>query len=256
MDAGERLTMAKQSALFSALSFLTILPIGKERLEPSPNAALFFPVVGMGIGLFIFGVDQFATDFLFPEVRALLVVLLLAVISGGLHLDGLADSADGLLSHRSREKMLSIMHDPRIGTMGVLALLFCLTFKWVALIALSSPGSKYWILAAPAIARVALVAGLVAYPHARPQGGTHSTFYQKGKWLLLFMAWIPLSIPFFQHWISGVAALLLFFSVFIMFSRFVIGKLGGITGDTLGALCEIMETCMLLLGALIMTRGF
>ncbi|QPJ63037.1 MAG: adenosylcobinamide-GDP ribazoletransferase [Candidatus Nitronauta litoralis] len=248
--------MTKRSGFFSALSFLTVLPVGKTRLEPSPNAALFFPIVGVLIGLFIFGVDQFATDFLFPEVRGLFVVALLAVLSGGLHLDGLADSADGLLSHRSREEMLTIMHDPRIGTMGVLALVFCLTFKWVALISLSAPETKYWILAAPAIARVALVAGLVIYPHAKSEGGTHSTFYQKGKWLLLFLAWLPFLILFLNDLGSGVAGLVVFISVFYLFNQFVVGKLGGITGDTLGALCEIMETCIFLVGAVIMANGF
>ncbi len=248
--------MAKNSSFFSALSFLTILPVGKARFEPSPNAALFFPIVGVLIGLFIFGVDQFATDFLFPEIRGLLVVAMLAVLSGGLHLDGLADSADGLLSHRSREDMLDIMHDPRIGTMGALALFFCLTFKWIALINLSAPETKYWILAAPAIARVALVAGLVKYPHAKAQGGTHSTFYQKGKWLLLFFAWLPFLILFLNDLSSGIAGLILFISIFYLFNQFVIEKIGGITGDTLGALCEIMEACILLLGAVIMTNGY
>lgn len=240
---------------FSALSFLTIFPVGKVRLDHSPRSPLFFPIVGLLIGLLCFGIDRIAGHFLFPELRALLVVFFLAFISGGLHLDGLADSADGLLSHRDRDKMLSIMHDPRIGTMGVLALFFCLTFKWVALIALKTPESVIWIIAAPGIARTALVAGLVAYPHAREQGGTHSIFYQKGRWSLLALVWVPMFIPFYQQWVWGLWAVALFISVFFIFNRYVMMKLGGITGDTLGALCEITETCVLLLGAFVIANG-
>ncbi len=251
----DTIQQVKTLGFFSALSFLTILSVGRKRLEHSSHSALFFPLIGLLIGALCYAVDQFASHYLFPEVRALLVVFFLTLISGGLHLDGLADSADGLLSHRNRDEMLSIMRDPRIGTMGMLALIFCLTFKWMALIALSSTGSGVWIVAAPAIARTALVAGLVTYPHARPQGGTHSTFYQQGKWSLLALAWIPFVISFTQHWLAGLSAIILFFSLFIMFNRYVIIKLGGITGDTLGALCEIMETAMLLLGALVLAKG-
>ncbi len=240
----------------SALSFLTILPIGQEKLAHSSNTAFFFPLIGLLIGILAYGVDWFATTLLFPEIRALVIVLFLALITGGLHLDGLADSADGLLSHRPKEDMLRIMRDPRIGTMGTLVLVFCLGFKVAAISALSGPGASIWIITAPALGRAALTAGLVRYPHARPEGGTHSVFYNRKSLPLLGLVWIPFVFPLLQNPVSGIGVLLVSISVFILFNRFVCLKLGGITGDTLGALCEIMETAILLYGAFVIAKGF
>lgn len=240
----------------SALSFLTVLPAGRKRLNAAVNSALFFPVIGLLIGLLCYAVDWFCNALLFPEIRPLVLAFFLAAITGGLHLDGLADSADGLLSHRPREDMLRIMHDPRVGTMGTLALVFGLGFKVAALTALTGPGAAVWLIAAPAIARTTLTAGIVMYPHARPEGGTHSHFYQRGQWSLLGLCWLPFLIPLIHNPVSGTCALLLFAGIFYLFNRYVCLKLGGITGDTLGALCEIMETVLLLFGAFAIAKGF
>lgn len=240
----------------TALSFLTVLPVGRKQLNSATSTSLFFPLIGLLIGCLCYGLDWFCSTLLFPEVRAFAVVFFLALISGGLHLDGLADSADGLLSHRPREEMLKIMRDPRVGTMGLLALIFGLGFKFTAVSALTGPDSAVWLISAPAIARSALTAGIVMYPHARPEGGTHSHFYRRGQWGLMALCWIPFILPLMHNPVSGVGALLFFAGLFYLFNRYVILKLGGITGDTLGALCEIMETALFLFGAFALSKGF
>ncbi|HQJ31558.1 MAG TPA: adenosylcobinamide-GDP ribazoletransferase, partial [Syntrophales bacterium] len=114
-------------ALLAAFQFLTTIPLpgGKGTGEGDIAGSLpFFPVVGLLIGMAAAAGD-FVFSLLFPPgVAAVLTVLLLVLITGGLHLDGLADTADGIFSVRNRERMLEIMRDSRIGTMGVLAVVF------------------------------------------------------------------------------------------------------------------------------------
>ena len=119
--------------LISAFQFLTILPFGKPRVLDAPKTIPYFPIVGLVIGLIlVFGDHVFSR--LWPAtVVSILDVLLLAILSGARHLDGLGDTADGLFSHRSREQALDIMRDSRIGVMGLVAIVFILAIKWVSL---------------------------------------------------------------------------------------------------------------------------
>ena len=112
----------------SAIGFLTILPVPKSARTFDGKQVIYFPLVGLIIGAMLWTVDWIFSCFANIEIRVIGDVLFLAIISGALHLDGLADSADGLFSHRSREQILEIMKDSRIGVMGVLALIFCLLF--------------------------------------------------------------------------------------------------------------------------------
>ena len=235
-------------SFISALSFLTIIPLRPPEGHPKSSALLYFPIVGLLIGGLLAGVDWLGSLILYDELRALVDVAFLAFITGGLHLDGLADSADGLYFHHNREKALEIMKDPRVGVMGVLALIFCVGFKVAGLRVLEFNQCWIWFLVGPGLARLAQVAGLVFMNHARSDGGVGSVLYQKGKIRYLILGWVPLALPF---WVSvplglivaglfvvSVACLLLFFR----------WRLGGITGDTLGASTEIIETLFLVFG--------
>jgi len=235
----------------SALSFLTIFPLGKFVGKLNGTSILYFPLVGIFVGGLLAGVDWLGSQFLFDELRALLDVAFLVFVTGGLHLDGLADTMDALYFHHDREKALEIMKDPRVGVMGVLALLFCLVFKYTGLLALEFENCWIWLITAPALARSAQVAGLVFMSDARETGGVGQVLYQKGKYQYLIFCLIPLALPF---WISipvgitvGVVFVILNFSLFTFFRH----RLGGMTGDTFGALTEIMESIFLVCGGLI-----
>ena len=109
----------KLNRLIAAIQFLTILPAGKaERYDPR-NMIPYFPVVGIILGALVSAFDQAAMQLWSPPTAAVLDVVLLLVLTAGLHLDGLGDTADGLLGHRSREQALLIMKDSRIGMMGL-----------------------------------------------------------------------------------------------------------------------------------------
>ncbi len=233
----------------SALAFLTTLPFFRRSLAaPQASALYWFPLIGILLGAALAGIDRLGSLFLYDALRVMVDVAFLALVTGGLHLDGLADSADALYYHHDREKALQIMKDPRVGVMGVLALAFCLGFKAAGLWALKFESCWIWFLVAPGLARGAQVAGLVCVSHARPSGGVGAALYQKGKYLYLIPALIPLALPFWVSVSAGVIAGCLFVLVTISCLMFFQKRLGGMTGDTFGAMTEMIEALYLVLG--------
>ncbi len=211
---------------------------------------LYFPVVGFLIGGMLCMVDHLAGLFFGREVRAILDVLFLAMISGGLHLDGLADTADGFFSHRPREKMLEIMRDQRIGAMGALALTFCVLMKYGGTAGLHEGSRWIWLLAAPAFARSAQVAGLVFMDYARKDGGIATNLFQKNKYHLLLFCPLPAVLPFLLGVKIGLMVFLGFAFLTASLLFFFKRKIGGMTGDTLGAMSEIVEAAFLVIGGM------
>ena len=236
---------------YSALSFLTIFPSGKFAGKPYGASILYFPLVGIFVGSLLAGVDCLGSLFLYDELRALVDVAFLAFATGGLHLDGLADSADGLYFHHDRKKSLEIMKDPRVGVMGVLALLFCLGFKYTGLLALEFERCWVWLVVAPALARSAQVVGLIFMDDARGTGGVGQALYQKGKYQYLIFCLIPLALPFLISISMGIAIVVTFVAINFFLFVFFRHRLEGMTGDTFGALTEITETIFLVFGGLV-----
>lgn len=235
----------------SALGFLTLIPTPADSFREDGRQILYFPLIGLLIGAMLWAVDTLAAAWAYGEIRVVLDVLFLAVISGALHLDGLADSVDGLFAHRSRERALEIMKDPLIGTMGTLAVFFCILLKLTGLIQLTGDGHEYWLLAIPAYARTGQVAGLVFMDYARNDGGKSTVFFQKGRCGLLAWGIIPLALPFAGGIIPGLAAMGTFLIITVLSLWFFKNKLGGVTGDTLGALTELLESALFVAGGIV-----
>jgi adenosylcobinamide-GDP ribazoletransferase len=240
-------------AFLAALQFLTIIPLPKalagdgKSLEASVP---FFPVVGLLIGALVALSDLLLVHFLPLPVATLLTVLLLVVITGGLHMDGLADTADGFFSVRSREKMLEIMRDSRIGTMGVLAIFFVVALKVAALLPLPTPFRQETIILMPLAGRSAILFMMTALPYARPEGGLAGIFITKRSW------WAPAVALVFlltAGWVLqghlGLVAVMVSVAAAGAMIRYTFKKIGGFTGDTLGAISEITEVAVVLAGA-------
>jgi adenosylcobinamide-GDP ribazoletransferase len=172
-----------------------------------------------------------------------LAVAVLLAWSGGLHLDGVADCADGFFSARSRERMLEIMRDSRIGSMGVVGLVLVLGLKGAALASL--PRGDLWrvLLLMPLAGRVAILLMLALLPYARPQGGLATVFYRGRKWTAALVGLVVLGVG---AWLSaGSVGLLSVCDTLVLllpFCYYCHAKIGGATGDTLGAACELAET--------------
>jgi len=234
----------------SAIGFLTILPVPARAINGDGKQVLYFPLVGLVIGSLLYGVDQLLSLAPYLEVRIVGDVLFLAVISGALHLDGLADTADGIFSHRPRERILEIMKDSRIGVMGVLALLFCILLKIAGVAGIIQSETLIWLILAPALGRTALVIGLVFISHIPSEKTLAEQFYQRGEYFLLLFCPIPFAIIFHMNWVFALVSLFIFTLFLVGLLLFFKNKLGGITGDTLGAKTEIIETLFLLVGGM------
>ncbi len=244
--------------LRTAVAFLTIVPVGRAhrpREGDFGRAAVWFPVVGLLVGLTLAGVDWCGRVLWDPYVAAALVLGATVVVTGGLHIDGLMDAADALFSRQSRERMLEIMRDPRSGALGVAAGVCVLVAKLAAYGHLAGPDHWRVIVAAPVAGRLAMVVALGLFPYAREQGtGAEMTNetgarHVAGAVLLGIGGAIAL---------LGVAALCLLGLAIVLVA--VLGgyasrRLGGLTGDVYGALNELVELAALLAGAFLPTQN-
>jgi adenosylcobinamide-GDP ribazoletransferase len=231
----------------SAIQFLTIIPLGKRAFDA--RAALpYFPVCGLGIGCVVLFVDWVAGRFWPPAVVALCDVLTLIIISGSLHLDGLADTGDGLYGHRSTTTILAIMKDSRIGAMGLVAVLCCLAAKWAGISSMEMNRSL-WLLLVPAYSRGAVLIAIKSMPYGRPGGGTGHDFFEPPLeaadfWALALLAAGSLAMGWDALKIN--VGFVLIVSATLAWYR---SKLGTLTGDMLGALIEVTEAGLLMIAA-------
>lgn len=237
--------------LMAAVRFLTILPFRRGAEFDGmhfQNGLLYFPVVGLGIGALGLVAVACLGMFLPQSLTAFFGIVLLAAISGCLHLDGLADSADGLLSSRPRADKLTIMRDSRSGAMGVIALVFVLLGKYAALSSAAAAGQAVMLLLMPLAGRCAIVVSMALLPYARAEGGLGALFYSPSTrkaatvaaaaWLITVVVLVPGAGLGLR---SALAALVIPAGTVLLFSAWCRNSLGGATGDTLGAVCELSE---------------
>ena len=233
-------------AFLAALQFLTILPLpaacspGTAALERSVP---FFPLVGLLIGVAVAFFDLGLGLLLPPLLASVLVVIALLVASGGLHLDGLADTADGFLSSRPRERILEIMKDSRSGPMAVAAVVCVLSLKMTALAEVPAAWRFGAIVLMAMAGRCALVLQLTVLPYARKEGGLAAVFQKtRGAWRLLWALALLVGAAWLALGPAGLAAAGGALLVALLFCLYAWRKIGGLTGDTLGAVCELAET--------------
>lgn len=231
-----------------AVQFLTIIPVRIRHVNDKALAGsvVYFPLVGLLLGLILTGANSFLSFLAFEEIfiNIILVVLLIA-LTGGIHLDGLADTADAFLSRRNKEEKLRIMRDSRTGAMGVLSLISITLLKIAFLSSVDLSLKPIALLLMCILARWAMVMSLFLFPYARQEGKAGT--YIKGTDLkvFIFSTLIALGCAVVIWRMYGFLLLLAIATLTYVIGRFVTGKISGITGDTLGATNEIMETAVL-----------
>ncbi|CAK8721947.1 MAG: cobalamin-5'-phosphate synthase [Candidatus Electronema aureum] len=243
--------------LAAAFRFLTLFPL-PGRLgtteEELAHSAPFFPLIGLLLGCIAAPAAQLLFSLLPPLPAAVLLTFILLAFSGGLHLDGLADTADGFFSARNRERMLEIMRDSAVGPMGVIALVLLLLFKTACLASLNAQLFFSAAFLMPLAGRTAILLLMALLPYAR-EGGLGSLFaayFNSSKaWLaslagFLLFTWVAHAAVGPQGIVAVLAVLLLT----VLFAVLCRCKIGGATGDTLGAACELAEAIALLVFAL------
>ncbi len=236
--------------LLAAFGFLTILPVpGSSNSAPQTLCAsgAFFPLVGIVIGGAV-GALAWLLGLVLPQsVSALLVVIAMWAISGGLHTDGLSDTADGFFSSKPRQRVLEIMKDSQIGAMGAVAIVVAILAKVICLGAMDPVLLWRSAALAPVAGRCAMLVGMVVLPPANPGSGLGALFLARRSWAEAVGAAIVAGVCGYAllGWAGAVAAGASI-AVVLLFCIKCYRKIGGATGDTMGASCELAEIAVLL----------
>ena len=242
-----------------ALVFLTRIPV-PLRFNPTPSewgrSALFFPLVGLLLGLLL-AVPAPLLAALDPDIGAALLLTWGVLLTGGLHLDGLAGTVDaGIGGAGDQEKTLAIMKDACCGPMAVLAVVLVLLNKFAALRLLLVQQAWPVLLAAPVLGRAALLFLLLTTPYVRPGGiGTaYAGHLPRAACIRLLLGGGVLELWLFG-W-SGIILLSVLGLALLWWRRLLLQRLGGMTGDTLGAAGELAEIVAVMIPGLLEAAGF
>jgi adenosylcobinamide-GDP ribazoletransferase len=236
----------------TALQFLTRIPAGGSH-EVTPEtfggSVKFFTLVGAVIGAILAGFCYLADPYLPANTLAALIILLEIAITGALHCDGLMDTFDGVLSGRSRDRMLEIMKDSRVGAHGVTVFVALMLLKWSLLtdLAASLPLAVLFIM--PVLGRLAMVIAIICFPYARPEGLGKAFALFAGRPALYFAAGV--AAFFVAPWGKAAQLSLVAAAAFAWLAgRYFTSVLGGLTGDVYGAITELAEILVLLVALL------
>jgi adenosylcobinamide-GDP ribazoletransferase len=234
------------SGFLAAARYLTIVPLpGPRAAEPIGRAVAWFPAVGVLLGVMLAALDRVAVAVAPSLPAAVLTVAAWKVLTGGLHLDGLADCLDGLAG-RDPAHRLAIMRDSRLGTFGGAGLSLALVLAIAALAETPAALRRATLVAAPAIGRAAPPLLGVLFPPARVEGHGAAFIAGLGRGgVALGLGFALAAAVALLGWPGALAFGLAMLAV-VALGRFMAGRLGGITGDVLGAAVEVAELIALL----------
>jgi len=236
-------------SLRSAVAFLTVIPVSDAAGSPGERLGrAYFPIVGALVGFLAGAVLIVVSAVAGRTLGAVGAVAVLAILTGGLHLDGLADAADGLFGAGSRDRRLEVMRDPRVGSFGAVALVLVLVGDVAALATMTPARALLGLVIAGALSRLAILIVVVSAPYRRESGlGTAVQGGHKGFDLLLG-ATFTVAVCLFDPRHAAVAALLVALAgtIVVALAR---RRLGGTTGDVYGAVTEVGQLAALVVFA-------
>lgn len=241
--------VSSAKSFLAAVRFLTVLPTFSSAADDSiyfKRSLTYFAPTGLLTGLVCVVVAVILGAIAPPLVVAVALSICLSLLSGFFHLDGLADTADGFMSARSADRCLEIMRDSRIGVMGAAAVTSLFLIKTAALYSIEHTEIMCALIVASVAGRTSIVITMAFLPYARQEGGLGALFYspstkRSGIISALFLLTVVLIInPTKLFFI--IAALVL---TTASFSYLCMKRIGGATGDTLGAVCELNEAAVL-----------
>lgn len=244
-------------SILAAFQFLTILPVKRDfTSEQLGRSAAFFPVVGIIMGLVLAGMNWLLKLVLPPTLVNMILVAALAIFSGFLHLDGLADTLDGIAGHRSVEKRLEIMRDSRVGGFGAAGLALFLLLEYMALNSISPAWVPYALILAPTLGRWAMVVSIFSYPYARLSGlGTSfkQAVSRPGLAIATLLALIT-AAGLFR--LAGLLIIALAWVIFTLVALYIKSKINGLTGDNYGAINELATLTVFVLISMLTFKGW
>jgi len=231
----------------------------RHRREISPEevgrSIVYFPVVGVIIGLILVGLNWLLGLFLPSAVVNGLLIVSMVVISGALHLDGLADTCDGIAGHKIVEARWQVMRDSRVGAFGVIGVFLLLLLKYVSLSSVPESWLMVTLVLMPVVSRWVMVYAVFTYPYARPQG-LGKAFKQGIGWQGFAIATvITLAVTIglarlatvTYFYLAGLAIMFGVWVIVVAMAAYLKRKFSGLTGDTYGAINEAAEVSVLIL---------
>jgi len=233
-----------------AMQFLTIIPLPFKfewRKDDLGRSLVAFPLAGLTIGALLAGLNWLIAPFLARPLTDALLITALAAMTGALHMDGLADVCDGIAARGSRERFLTIMKDSNVGAIGAVGLVLGILLKWQALAAI--PVGLKWqaLLFFPVLARYCQVQTIVNARSAR-QDGLGSAIIAGAGIIHLLVAWVlTAGIAWLLFGVNGLIILALTMLMSWLIRAWFNKKLGGITGDVIGCINELVEIATLVL---------
>lgn len=241
-------------SFISAIRFLTRIPIPwcKEASRKEfAGSLLYYPFVGIIIGLMLWGGYVLLSPIAPSLIVTLLLVASLVFITGGMHLDGLADTIDGVAaSHKEESVWKRVMHEPTIGTFGVVGIVLVLFFKVIALGYLPHSMMGAMLVLMPVLGRWTMVYSIFFYSYARESGIGSELKKEMGVKGFAIATITALAAAFITaEYIGLIIAAAVWLSV-IMVAAFLKNKFGGLTGDTYGFINELAECLVLLLAVM------
>jgi adenosylcobinamide-GDP ribazoletransferase len=239
------------SDALGAFEFLTRIPVRSRNSAPVAlsRAAAWFPLVGLAIGFLAVLVHHLLTPHLNQSISALLAVVFLTVITGGLHEDGLADVADAFGGGWNREQILFILKDSRIGSYGAMALIFSITGRWLLLDALPVHRFAGTLISAQVLCRWTVLPLGHFLKSARGEEGQGARIAEQLRWgTLIFGSMFAFGVAAYflreRTWISILAVCIVALITGAYYQR----RIGGLTGDCFGATTQLAEIAVYMCG--------
>ncbi|MCX5998618.1 MAG: adenosylcobinamide-GDP ribazoletransferase [Chloroflexi bacterium] len=231
----------------TSLGFLTIIPVPvrREPAEKVGQSLVYFPLVGLFLGLVLVGLDKLLGLVLPLSLTNALLIVVMVVLTGALHLDGFIDTCDGALVRGSPAERLGIMRDSHVGSFGVVGGSCLILLKYAALVALPGPVRTPALVVMPILSRWAMVYAITAFPYAR-DAGKGLVFKEQANWLRFTIATIvALVASSLLAGLGGPAMLVALWIGVFGIAAFLKLRLGGLTGDSYGAINELSEVLVL-----------
>ena len=240
-------SVVNMTSLLAAFQFLTILPAVIRRsftAQELGRAVGYFPLVGLVLGVVLFGLGSGLPLIFPPAVVAIFILITWLLLTRALHFDGFLDTCDGLFGGFTPERRLEIMRDSRVGAFGVAGGGLLLLAKYAAILSLSHFSG---LVLAPIMGRWVLSIAIFTYPYAREKGlGRDMKDNVRWPQVTLSTGITVLAAWFFAGW-TGLLAFALAAIVLWLGAGFILRRIPGLTGDSYGALCELTELVVLLL---------
>jgi adenosylcobinamide-GDP ribazoletransferase len=234
--------------LVLSIQFFTVIPIRKEIKSKNYDYGklmAFLPLIGLVLGIILFFIYNLLKNYFSPVVSSVLIIIFYVFLSGGLHIDGLGDTFDGIFSNRTKDRILEIMKDSRMGTNGILAIFFILILNIILLSELMIE-NNFFIILFPVAGRTAgLICSSISV-YARTNGGLGKNFVEYCNFqeliIGLFFHFLINFLLFHNDFILALISISFPIIFAFLITKYFSNKINGVTGDIIGAIIEISQT--------------